>query len=38
MYSLRKSTSDDDYFLFKVITLAMLPTMKKTDPTYQPSL
>jgi len=35
MYRLRKSTIDDDYFLFKVMKLAMLPTNKKLNPSYK---
>lgn len=38
MYSLRKSTRDDAYFLFKVMQLAMLPTIKKSNPNYKLNL
>lgn len=34
MYSLRKSTPEDAYFLFKVMQFAMLPTFKKINPSY----
>ncbi len=34
MYTLRKPTPADEYFLFKVIEVAMLPTKQKINPKY----
>jgi len=38
MYTLRKPLLEDDYFLFMVMQVAMLPTKQKENPAYKLNL